>query len=282
MVRDVQVVERLKEAGLLNDIEAAARNRRILQEQRKHETKSVSKAEILKEDPVGKYDHLIGQILEDLKTMDLTRCEIKNNIPSHCLSGYLKDWQKKGLVPKDYEPAGKRKVTVGRHYQASKTREADREAMIADYKAMKIEEFEAKWHISDLTWKHLKKKWGVPHNGIGCRTTSIFKDKETTMDETRVTIITELENLKNAVTNFAAGIKELDETVRSNQASLNLQQTEMNKKIEALSAAIDTLNNGYVMEDQLKITIVEALIKTGSPEAAKKIIAFIENIGGIS
>ena len=47
----------------------------------------------------SKYDHLLPQIIEDLKTMRPSAIERKHGIPTNCLNINLKRWRKKGLLP---------------------------------------------------------------------------------------------------------------------------------------------------------------------------------------
>ncbi len=46
-----------------------------------------------------------------------------------------------------------------------------REAIIADYLAMKFVEFLTRWHMATTTWSRLKTKWEVPSKGRGDRKT---------------------------------------------------------------------------------------------------------------
>ena len=42
-----------------------------------------------------------------------------------------------------------------------------KEAIIADYRSMTLNDFYKRWHITSSTWLKLKKKWEVPSKGLG-------------------------------------------------------------------------------------------------------------------
>jgi hypothetical protein len=54
---------------------------------------------ITEEDMASKYDNAIPQILEDLKSMNLTECEKKNGIAMQTLGSLLKRWRTEGKIP---------------------------------------------------------------------------------------------------------------------------------------------------------------------------------------
>jgi hypothetical protein len=72
----------------------------LIKKATKQEVKIVAK----KEKGVSKYDHLLPQILEDLKVMNCSQCEKKNGLPGQTLFSLLKKWKLCEQIPIDYEP----------------------------------------------------------------------------------------------------------------------------------------------------------------------------------
>jgi hypothetical protein len=67
---------------------------------KKQEAKIIAK----KENGASKYDHLLPQIMEDLKTMNSSQCEKKNGIPGQSLFNLLNRWKLSGKIPVHYKP----------------------------------------------------------------------------------------------------------------------------------------------------------------------------------
>jgi len=76
----------------------------------------------------SKWDPKFPAIIDDLKTMTLTSVERKHGLPLNTLSGIIKDWQKKGKLPADYEPAGKaiHKARFSNRVTKSKAQKAEK------------------------------------------------------------------------------------------------------------------------------------------------------------
>jgi hypothetical protein len=211
-IKEDEAADAQKGYGLIVDLDAAARNRQNIENLRKNETpawregrtepllprpekkiatqevKNVvgiahvnSEAEIerlaikIPKLPHGaKYDTLtlIPAVIEDLKTMSLEQCESKNHIAHNCLSGMLKKWKTKGLLPEGWEynykwKGGKkpnRKTKGRKSAQIKYNLNTLIPGVLEDLKTMSMGECEKKNGISNNYLSRMLQRWKI--NGL--------------------------------------------------------------------------------------------------------------------
>lgn len=120
------------------------------------------------------YDDNKGLILRTLQQLGYKETNKKLGIPKATLVGLKRRWTGKPRPPAaPVKPPhkGRRRTKTGKfpHYERNK------EAMIADYRAMKLADFFRKYHISSATWSQLRQAWGL----IGNRQLSMKKRTRT-------------------------------------------------------------------------------------------------------
>lgn len=98
------------------------------------------------------YEDNKGIILRTLQQLGYRKTEKKLGIPGPTLFSLKRRWSGKPRPPA---------ATVKRPGKGRRHFERNKEAMIADYRAMKLTDFFKKWHISSATWSKLRQAWEV-------------------------------------------------------------------------------------------------------------------------
>jgi hypothetical protein len=128
-------------------------------------TKQEVKKVVKKEKGVSKYDHLLPQILEDLKVMNCSQCEKKNGLPGQTLFSLLKKWKLCEQIPIDYEPPirGMTTQSIKRSKNTKKsTAEVQKKVEKDTLPGYLCPYCETNWSQADALIKHLEAVHHVP------------------------------------------------------------------------------------------------------------------------
>ena len=163
-------------------------------------------------------------------------------------------WERKANPDAAKKPENMPEIMPGRDW------EKDKEAIIADYKSMKLLDLYKKWHLNSGKWKKLKKEWNVPGKGRYSHGKPIItKEKVFIQVKPSDAVIQRLDYISNHLGAMDLKLKEMDEALGD---LLQAGCMEEDMKAAIVAAAIDYYSGtGYTKDTRAKkvLLIVQAI-----------------------